>query len=138
MGEGGGEGGNEFGGGAVVEGRGPAYGAESIVVGADAPQAVVVSFGQVAQADPVVWCGDVGVAEVVVVQGPTKVAQGLESRVADGGGAGEVARGDEVLLERVLADRGGQRWLLETGAAPADWRAPRDVRRNGEVTGASS
>ncbi|GHF27446.1 hypothetical protein GCM10010218_05510 [Streptomyces mashuensis] len=87
-------------------------------MGVDAPQGVVFALGYVAEADPVVGRGEVDVAEVVVVQGPAQVAQGLKSQVADGSGAGEVARGNEVLLVRVLEGRRGDCVPPEMCGAP--------------------
>lgn len=86
-----GEGGDEFGGALVVEADAPGGRAEAVLVGVDAPQPVVVAFGQVAEADLAVGGGDVGVAEVVVGEVPAEREEGFKGRVAGVGTAGEVA-----------------------------------------------
>jgi hypothetical protein len=94
LGERGGEGGDELRRAGVVEAHAPDGRAEGVFVGVDAPQAVVLAFGKVAEADLAVGCGQVGVAQVVVAEFLTEVAQRVEAGIADRGGAGEVARGD--------------------------------------------
>lgn len=101
-GEGGGEGGDELRGRAVVEADAPGRWAEGVLVGVDAPQSVVVAFGEAAEAGLAVG-REVGVAEVVVVQIPAEVAQRVEAGVADRDGAGQVAWGDvDVAVDGVV------------------------------------
>lgn len=65
LGEGGGEGSDELRGRAVVEADAPGRWAEGVLVGVDAPQSVVVAFGEVAEADLAVGGREVGVADYV-------------------------------------------------------------------------
>lgn len=64
-GEGRGERGNELGGDAIVEADAPGRRPERIAVGGDAPEPVVLAFGEVAQADLAVGSVDVDVADYV-------------------------------------------------------------------------
>ncbi|NIY65571.1 hypothetical protein SMALB_3575 [Streptomyces malaysiensis] len=85
---------DDLGGDAVVEAGAPGRRAERIAVGVDAPESVVLAFGEVAQAHAPVGGVHEGVAEVVVPQIPAELEERGEGGVADPGGGGEVARGD--------------------------------------------
>lgn len=107
-GEGGGEGGDELCRRVGVEADAPDRRAKGGAVGVDAPQAVVLTLGEVSQAHPAVGGREVGVAEVVVVQVPAEVAQRVEAGVADCGGAGQVA-GEDVDVAVEVGVPGGLR-----------------------------
>ncbi|KOV35655.1 hypothetical protein ADK58_02755 [Streptomyces sp. XY152] len=103
LGQSGSEGGDELGGRGVVEADAPGRWAESVLIGVDAPQSVVVAFGEVTETDLAVGGREIGVAEVVMVQIPAEGAQRVEAGITDRGGAGQMAWGDvDVAVDGVV------------------------------------
>ncbi|BCM65709.1 hypothetical protein EASAB2608_01043 [Streptomyces sp. EAS-AB2608] len=60
--------------------------AEGVFVGGGAPHAVVLALGEVAEADGVIGRGEVGVAQIVVVEIPADLEQGRQGGIVCPGG----------------------------------------------------
>jgi hypothetical protein len=85
---------DKLGGDAVIEADAPRRRSEGVLIGVDAPESVVLAFGQLAQAHAPVGSAHVHVGVLVVPQVPAEVEQWGEGRVTGPGGGGEMAWGD--------------------------------------------
>lgn len=141
-GEDGGERLDELGGDAVVEADSPRWRPERVLVGVDAPEPVVLAFGQVAQAHAPVGSAHVHVGVLVVPQVPAEVEQRgrrRDDQVDQAGAGGEALDGLPVAAPRANASVGqaqggdGAGLGVLGGREPGRLEGVEPARRTGQV-----